>query len=108
MNRELTDPRAVSYTHLIVIDEEQEHTYKSESSPRYDAREVARYRCWKEGAFCLFSSATPSVETTRMAQEKKMGFHRLEERFGQAALPQVELVDMNQDAPPGETSFRCV
>ena len=90
---------------LIVIDEEQEHTYKSESSPRYDAREVARYRCWKEGAFCLFSSATPSVETTRMAQEKKMGFHRLEERFGQAALPQVELVDMNQDAPPGETSF---
>jgi len=86
---------------LIVIDEEQEHTYKSESSPRYDAREVARYRCWKEGAFCLFSSATPSVETTRMAQEKKMGFHRLEERFGQAALPQVELVDMNQDAPPG-------
>ena len=36
---------------LLVIDEEQEHTYRSESSPRYDAREVARWRCWKEGAF---------------------------------------------------------
>ncbi len=59
---------------LIVIDEEQEHTYQSESSPRYDAREVARCRCWKEGAFCLLSSATPSVESCRMAQEKKFGF----------------------------------
>lgn len=90
---------------LVVIDEEQEHTYQSESSPRYDAREVARYRCWKQGAFCLLSSATPSVETTRMAQEKKFGFHKLSDRFGQAMLPQVELVDMNQDAPSGDTSF---
>ena len=40
---------------LVVIDEEQEHTYQSESSPRYDAREVARYRCWKQGAFCPVS-----------------------------------------------------
>ena len=90
---------------LVVIDEEQEHTYQSESSPRYDAREVARYRCWKQGAFCLLSSATPSVETTRMAQEKKFGFHKLSDRFGQAVLPQVELVDMNQDAPSGDASF---
>ena len=53
----------------------------------------------------MLSSATPSVETCRLAQEKKVGFHRLSGRFGQAVLPQVELVDMNQDAPPGETSF---
>lgn len=90
---------------LIVMDEEQEHTYKSESSPRYDAREVARYRCWKAGAFCLFSSATPSVETCRQAQEKRIGFHKLDARFGDAVLPQVELVDMNQDAPFGETAI---
>lgn len=90
---------------LVVIDEEQEHTYQSESSPRYDAREVARYRCWKQGAFCLLSSATPSVETTRMAQEKKFCFHQLSDRFGQAVLPQVELVDMNQDAPSVDASF---
>ena len=90
---------------LIVIDEEQEHTYKSESSPRYDAREVARFRCRQTGAFCLFSSATPSVETCRLAQEKRIGFHKLGDRFGEAALPQVELVDMNQDAPFGETAI---
>lgn len=86
---------------LIVIDEEQEHTYKSESSPRYDAREVARYRCWKEGAFCLLSSATPSVETCRLAKEGKYGFHRLEARYGSAQMPRVDLVDMNFDGLPG-------
>ena len=90
---------------LIVMDEEQEHTYQSESSPRYDAREVARYRCKQEGAFCLLSSATPSLEISRLAQQKKIGFYKLEERFGNAVLPQVELVDMNEDAPPGEHSF---
>ena len=86
---------------LIVMDEEQEHTYKSESSPRYDAREVARFRCGKTGAFCLLSSATPSMESFRMAQEGKFHFHKLEERFGQAQIPQVELVDMNLEDVPG-------
>lgn len=86
---------------LIVIDEEQEHTYKSESSPRYDTREVARYRCAKADAFCLLSSATPSVETFNMAQEGKFCFHKLEDRFGQATMPEVELVDMNWENHPG-------
>ncbi len=88
---------------LIVIDEEQEHTYKSESSPRYDAREVARFRCWKNGAFCLLSSATPSLESCRMAKEGKYGFYRLTARFGEAQMPEVELVDMNFDGAPGES-----
>lgn len=82
---------------LIVIDEEQEHTYKSEASPRYDAREIARYRCGKEDAFCLMCSATPSVDTFRMAQEGKFQFHRLDQRFGQAEIPQVDLIDMNEE-----------
>lgn len=86
---------------LIVIDEEQEHTYKSESSPRYDAREVARWRCWKNNAFCLLSSATPSVESCRMAMDGKYGFYKLEDRFGPAQMPDVELVDMNLDSVPG-------
>lgn len=89
---------------LIVIDEEQEHTYKSESSPRYDAREVARYRCWKSDAFCLLSSATPSIESCRMAREGKYGFHKLEARFGAAQMPKVELVDMNLDGIPGDAN----
>lgn len=88
---------------LVVIDEEHEHTYKSESSPRYDAREVARYRCWKNGAFCLLSSATPSIETCRMAKDGKFGFHKLETRFGCAQMPKVELVDMNLDALPDDS-----
>lgn len=86
---------------LIVIDEEQEHTYKSESSPRYDAREVARYRCAKANAFCLLSSATPSLETYFMAKEGKFLFHKLEARFGQAQMPEVGLADMNWEDYPG-------
>lgn len=94
---------------LIVIDEEQEHTYKSESSPRYDAREVARYRCFKNAAFCLLSSATPSVESCRLAQEKKYRFHKLDARFGEAQIPEVELVDMNEeDLPGGENAVGTV
>lgn len=86
---------------LIVIDEEQEHTYKSEASPRYDAREVARYRCAQSEAFCLLSSATPSLETYHMAREGKFLFHQLEGRFGQAKIPQVILADMNDEDHPG-------
>ena len=86
---------------LIVLDEEQEHTYKSESTPRYDAREAARYRCGREDAFCLLSSATPSMESYRMAQEGKIHFHKLEQRFGPAQIPQVELVDRNLEDIPG-------
>ena len=47
---------------LVVIDEEHETTYKSDSSPRYHARDIARYRCANEGAVMLLSSATPSAE----------------------------------------------
>ncbi len=88
---------------LIVIDEEQEHTYKSESSPRYDAREVARVRCAQAGAFCLLSSATPSVDSYRLAQTGKYGLHVLKERYGPARMPQVQLVDMNLDSAPGDS-----
>lgn len=88
---------------LIVIDEEQEHTYKSESAPRYDAREVARLRCRKNNALCLLSSATPSIEACRMANAGKYGFHKLESRYGAAQMPKVELVDMNLDGLPGDS-----
>lgn len=83
---------------LIVIDEEQEHTYKSESSPRYDAREVARWRCAQSSALCLFSSATPSIESAFQAQKRRISFYKLENRYGTARLPQVELADLNEDS----------
>lgn len=86
---------------LIVIDEEQEHTYKSESSPRYDAREIARYRCKSGKALCLLSSATPSVESFFMAEKGIFTLHKLQERFGPANIPEVLLADMNEEARPG-------
>lgn len=82
---------------LIVIDEEQEHTYKSESAPRYDTREVARWRCKRAGGLCLLCSATPSVESAYRAQKKQFSFYRLDSRYGQADLPEVELVDLSAD-----------
>lgn len=82
---------------LIVIDEEQEQSYKSESAPRYDAREIARWRCAKHQALCLLSSATPSLESAYLAQRKMYSFFMLKERFGAAQLPEVEIVDMGED-----------
>lgn len=82
---------------LIVMDEEQEHTYKSESSPRFHARDVAKYRCARHQALLLLTSATPSVETYLNAQSGRYVFCALNDRFGEAQLPQVEVVDMRQE-----------
>lgn len=79
---------------LIIIDEEQEHTYKSEMSPRYNAKDVARFRCRYHNAFLLLTSATPSVETYAKAKSGKIFLHELGERFGTAVLPDVYTVDM--------------
>lgn len=87
---------------LVVIDEEQEPAYKSEASPRFDAREAARFRCLQNRGLCLLASATPSVEACFMAKQKKYAFFQLPGRFGPAQIPEVELVDMNGEALPGE------
>lgn len=86
---------------LIVIDEEQEHTYKSESSPRYHARDVARYRCAKENALLVLSSATPDIGTYYAAQSGRYGLSRLDGRFGSAVLPKVIAVDMRRELEEG-------
>lgn len=86
---------------LIVIDEEQEHTYKSESSPRYDAREVAMHRCAGRQALCLLSSATPSVESYHAALTGRFSLYKLTARFGEAEMPEVSLIDLNQEEMPG-------
>ncbi len=80
---------------LIVIDEEQEHTYKSEMTPRYHAREVAKFRCVYNNALLLLSSATPSIETYKNAVEGKYGFIKLTERYGKAVLPDVVTIDIS-------------
>ncbi|MDL2233566.1 primosomal protein N' [Ruminococcaceae bacterium OttesenSCG-928-L11] len=81
---------------LIVLDEEQEHTYHSEKSPRYHARDVAKFRCSQTGSLLLLSSATPSVESYYYAKQGQYSLITLEERFGDAQLPDVYMVDMRE------------
>ena len=88
---------------LIIIDEEQEHTYKSDSDPKYHARDVARYRCAHEKALLLLCSATPSVESYRKAVEGKYTLLKLKKRYGGAPLPSVKLADMREEAQAGNT-----
>jgi len=83
---------------LIVIDEEHETTYKSDTSPKYHARDIARFRCAKNNALMLLSSATPSLESYTKAKEGKYKLLKLTERFGAATLPEVKIYDMRREA----------
>ncbi len=86
---------------LIVIDEEQEHTYKSESSPRYHTLDVAKFRVKNHRALLLLSSATPSMESYSNALRGKYTLNVLDERYGDAVLPEVEVVDMKLERHRG-------
>ena len=86
---------------LIVLDEEQEHSYKSENSPRYDAREVALWRGSKEKALVLLGSATPAVETMYRAKTGLYHLYALNQRFGGRKLPDVTIVDMHEELKQG-------
>jgi primosomal protein N' (replication factor Y) len=83
------------------LDEEQEHSYKSENSPRYSAREVAIWRGFKENALVLLGSATPSVESMYRAKEGQYQLYRLKERYNGRPLPQVQVVDMREEVKLG-------
>lgn len=89
---------------MIVIDEEHEHTYKSEQSPRYHARDVARYRCVQNKALLLLSSATPSVESYYKAKEGLYTLIELTERYNSARLPETVISDLRIDAQNGNKS----
>lgn len=78
---------------LIIIDEEQEHTYKSEMTPRYSAKDVAAYRIGKHNGLLLLSSATPSFDSYTKAQTGVYSLFTLKNRYGNAVLPSVEAVD---------------
>ncbi len=81
---------------LVIIDEEQEYTYKSEQTPRYHARDVARFRCAYHKGLLVLSSATPSVESYFAAtQTGAYALARLGKRYGTAVLPEVEVVDIS-------------
>ncbi len=86
---------------LIVIDEEQEHTYKSESSPRYHTVDVAKFRANRHNALLLLSSATPSVESYSNALRGVYTLNVIDERYGDAILPEVEIVDTKLERQKG-------
>ena len=86
---------------IIIIDEEQEETYKSENSPRYNARDVAKFRCARAGALLLLGSATPDIVSMYKAQSGQYAYFELKNRYNDMMLPEVEIVDMKRELRRG-------
>ena len=86
---------------LLILDEEQEHSYKSESAPRYDAKEVAIWRGTKEKALVVLGSATPSIESMYRAKNGLYRLYTLRQRYNGRPLPEVEIVDMREELKLG-------
>ena len=89
------------HTGLIILDEEQEHSYKSENSPRYDAKEVALWRGVKEQALVVLGSATPSIETMYHAKQGTYRLYTMKNRYNGQPLPDVQMVDMKEEVRCG-------
>ena len=87
---------------LIVIDEEQELTYKSDENPRYHAADLAALRCSEDGALLVFGSATPSIERYYQAEHGILEMIELPDRVNSRPLPHTELVDMKEELAAGE------
>ena len=89
---------------LIIIDEEQEDTYKSENTPRYNAEEIAKFRCHKASCMLLLGSATPRISSRYYAQLGKYGYRKLAKRYNNMELPSVTVVDMKEELKNGNDS----
>ena len=89
---------------LIVIDEEQEYTYKSDTNPKYLAHDIARYRCGDHGAVMVLASATPSVASYYKAKSGAYTLIELKERYGNATLPDALIYDMRGEVTNGNTT----
>ncbi|MBR6114929.1 MAG: primosomal protein N' [Oscillospiraceae bacterium] len=89
---------------LIIIDEEQEYTYKSENSPRYHARDAAKFRVAAAGGLLVLGSATPDLESRYWAEQGRYHLFRLSSRYNAMALPAVEIVDMRAELKDGNGS----
>ncbi len=86
---------------VIILDEEQERSYQSENAPRYDAREIAFWRGYKEKSLVLLGSATPSITTMYHAKNGDYGLYTLQNRFNGRPLPKVKIVDMREELKAG-------
>ena len=106
----MVGPRSALFTPfknlgMIVVDEEHEQSYKSETMPKYHAREVAIERARQNHGFVVLGSATPSVESYYKAQRGEYKLHTLKERFENRAMAQVEIVDLREELRRGN---RCI
>lgn len=86
---------------LCIIDEEQEETYRSENTPRYHARDIAKYRCSKSGCLLVLGSATPELVSRYQAEIGKYAYFRLDTRYNAQELPRVQIVDMKRELRAG-------
>lgn len=86
---------------LIIIDEEQEETYKSENNPRYNAKDIAKFRCARSGGLLLLGSATPDIVSRYNAETGKYAYFRLDSRYNDMRLPDVRIVDMKRELRRG-------
>lgn len=89
---------------LIIMDEEGERSYKSDSSPRYSASEAAKKRCAYHGAALLLASATPSIESYYLAEKGAYRLLEMKERYRNSPLPEVTIIDMTAEREDGNTS----
>lgn len=85
----------------IIIDEEQEDSYSSESNPRYHARDIAYYRCVQNKSELILGSATPDIRSRYNAKIGKYHFCRLSHRFNTRPLPVVHIIDMKEELASG-------
>ncbi len=90
---------------LLVIDEEQDQSYKSDTQLKFHARDVARFRCAYHRAMLLLASATPDIETYHKAKEGKYALVTMKQRFGSATLPEVRIVDLRPDLRRNPTAL---
>lgn len=88
----------------VILDEEQEPSYKSEQTPRYHARDAAKYRCAKANAMLLMGSATPLVESMYYAKHGQYQLFEMPLRYNERELPDVQIVDMRQELRAGNGS----
>lgn len=89
---------------IIIVDEEGERSYKSDSSPRYSAIEVAKKRCRSHKAVLLLASATPSIESYYYAQKGVYELLEMKKRYSGSELPQVGIIDMGEERLEGNSS----
>lgn len=94
---------------LIVVDEEQDGSYKQDEEPRYNARDLALVAGQRLGIPVLLTSATPSLEAFSLVAQRRLELLRLPDRVAGGSLPQVEVVDLRGEPPePGEHGFRLL